>query len=165
MKRTLCILLTVPLFLGAETTSAAVAAPAQEPVNGFTRGPNPEWSTAHVQAHEDREDHRRYHQRMETEHRAWLRNHAEDEDADAYTTVYRSLRENFNGDHREAHRVSDTWHFQYGERVFALEQEGTSPATVVPFVRTGRPQTARKSRRVSKQDFYDLQRASRPTRS
>lgn len=144
----------------AATTKETVA----EPVTGFTRGANPEWSAPHLEAHEDREDHRRYHQMMEQSHRDWLDAQAEEKGTETYDHEYRMLRARLNDGHRQAHEMSAEWHFEFGRTAPVASTSGSYRSTVVKkpvhvptevFVRTGRPTVTRMSRREVKRAFYE----------
>ncbi|MBI3332418.1 hypothetical protein HYZ99_05715 [Candidatus Peregrinibacteria bacterium] len=173
MKRIACGVLAALLQISALPGAYAAPAPhATEPVTGFTRGPNPEWSAPHMEAHEDREDHRRYHQTMEQTHRDWLDARPDEKDTERYDEDYRTLRAGLNDAHRLAHERSALWHFEFGKRAetaspMSRSKFGTIQKPVhVPteaFVRTGRPTVTKKTRRQVLRE-YEEQTALRPVR-
>ena len=84
--------------------SAPLAA-QEEPATVFTRGANPEWSAVHVDFHQAREDHRRYHQEKTAEHQEWHEQWNGLEGTAEYENAHRLQHETVNAKHRRAHRA------------------------------------------------------------
>jgi len=135
--------------------SAPLAA-QEEPATVFTRGANPEWSAVHVDFHQAREDHRRYHQEKTAEHQEWHEQWNGLEGTAEYENAHRLQHETVNAKHRRAHRA------------LLANDEARQETTKVPVVAAPKPVLTRerKSRRliVAEHEQWLLEHAVKPRR-
>ncbi|HLD71763.1 MAG TPA: hypothetical protein VI873_04080 [Candidatus Peribacteraceae bacterium] len=94
------------LFLTLIPFSSAAVAQTVEPVTGFTRGADPEWSSPHMEFHGSEADHRAYHAAQQRTYREWLDLWTALKGTDQYENAHRDFRAGMNAEHREWHRTN-----------------------------------------------------------
>ena len=106
MKKHVTLIGSALLFLTSIPLSSAAVAPTVEPVTGFTRGADPEWSSPHMEFHGSEQDHRAYHAARQKDYRTWLDLWSAMKGTREYDNAHRDFRVEMNADHREAHRAN-----------------------------------------------------------
>ncbi len=129
-------------LVGVSSAFAMTMVPKSEPMNGFTRGENPEWTTINTDSKDFDMRHREYQRDAEAERILWLRTNESMMGTPEYTEAKRQFLQHRNLMHR-------LWVLEQtkGMRPVSLKKPSVKTEPMMPSVVT--PETSINSRTYS----------------